>query len=153
MNRYSVRQRTQEIGIRLALGADSGRVRQMVVWQGMLLALVGVAIGLGAAFALTRLIATILFGVKPNAPALFVTVAAVLALVSLAAAWFPARRATRIDPVVALRYEKRRSCRQAHASGRNPAQSGGNPAHHRRPPASLLVYCFGLKEALEGNVG
>ena len=102
---YSVQQRTQEIGIRLALGAESGRVRKMVVWQGMLLALVGVAIGTGAAFGLTRLLTTFLFGVKPNDPAVFVTVAAVLTLVSLAAVWFPARRATRIDPVVALRYE------------------------------------------------
>ena len=102
---YSVQQRTQEIGIRLALGAGTGSVRQMVVAQGMKLALSGVAVGIGAALALTRLLSTFLFGVKDKDPAVFVTVAIVLSLVSLVAVWLPARRATRIDPVIALRYE------------------------------------------------
>jgi len=102
---YSVEQRTQEIGIRLALGARTGEVRKMVVFQGMRLALAGVAIGLGAAYGLTRLIATFLFGVKERDPMVFAVVAVALAAVSLIAVWLPARRATRIDPVVALRYE------------------------------------------------
>jgi putative ABC transport system permease protein len=102
---YSVQQRTQEIGIRLALGAGTGSVRKMVVLQGMRLALVGVAVGIGAALGLTRLLSTFLFGVKDKDPAVFTTVAVLLSLVSLLAIWLPARRATRIDPVIALRYE------------------------------------------------
>jgi putative ABC transport system permease protein len=102
---YSVEQRTQEIGIRLALGAESGDVRNMVVWQGMRLSLVGVAVGLGAAFGLTRLLVSFLFGVKPNDPLVFVAIPIVLAVVALLAVWLPARRATVIDPVYALRYE------------------------------------------------
>jgi ABC-type antimicrobial peptide transport system permease subunit len=102
---YSVQQRTQEIGIRLALGADLGRVRRMVVFQGMRLALVGIAIGIAAAFGLTQLIATFLFGVQPRDAASFATVLGLLTGVSLLAVWIPARRATRIDPVIALRYE------------------------------------------------
>ena len=102
---YSVQQRTAEIGIRLALGAGLGDMRRMVVLQGMRLALVGVAVGVVAAFGLTRLIATFLFGVKERDPLVFVTVAIALTIVSLLAVLLPARRATRIDPVVALRYE------------------------------------------------
>jgi predicted permease len=102
---YSVQQRTQEIGIRLALGAETGSVRNMVVFQGMRLALAGVAAGIGAAFGLTRLIATFLFGVSDKDPAVFSAVAILLTLVSLLAVWLPAQRATRIDPVIALRYE------------------------------------------------
>src|SRR5437588_2276070 len=100
---YSVQQRTQEIGIRLALGAESGHVRRMVVFQGMRLALIGVAMGIAAAFGLSRLIATLLFGVRERDPVVFTTVAAILSAVSLLAVWLPARRATRIDPVIALR--------------------------------------------------
>jgi predicted permease len=102
---YSVQQRTQEIGIRLALGAGTGSVRKMVVFQGMRLALAGVALGIGAALGLTRLMATFLFGVQAKDPAVFTAVAILLSLVSLLAVWLPARRATRIDPVIALRYE------------------------------------------------
>jgi putative ABC transport system permease protein len=102
---YSVQQRTQEIGIRLALGAATGSVRSMIVLQGMRLALAGVVIGLGAAFGLTKLLATLLFGVKAKDPAVFATAAVLLSLVSLIAVWLPARRATRIDPVIALRSE------------------------------------------------
>jgi predicted permease len=102
---YSVQQRTQEIGIRLALGAGAGNVRRMVVYQGMRLALVGVSAGIVGAWLLSHLLATFLFGVKEKDPVVFTTVAVVLSVVSLLAVWLPARRATRIDPVIALRYE------------------------------------------------
>lgn len=102
---YSVQQRTQEIGIRLALGADTGDVQKMVVFQGVRLALAGVVIGLGGAFVLTRLIASFLFGVQERDPAVFITVPLLLSLVALVAVWLPALRATRVSPVTALRYE------------------------------------------------
>ena len=102
---YSVQQRTQEIGIRLALGAGTDKVRRMVVLQGMRLAALGVMAGVAVALGLTRLLATFLFGVKEKDPAVFSFVAVLLTLVALLAVWIPARRATRIDPVVALRYE------------------------------------------------
>jgi putative ABC transport system permease protein len=102
---YSVQQRTQEIGIRLALGAGSSDVRRMVVLQGMQLAAIGVVIGVAAATGLTRLISTFLFGVKERDPVVFLTVAVALTVVSFLAVSLPARRATHIDPVVALRYE------------------------------------------------
>jgi putative ABC transport system permease protein len=102
---YSVQQRTQEIGIRMALGAGRGDVRNMVVGQGMRLALIGVAIGIGAAFGLTRFLATFLFGVHTWDPLVFVIVPFALSAVALIAVWLPARRATRIDPLTALRYE------------------------------------------------
>jgi ABC-type antimicrobial peptide transport system permease subunit len=102
---YSVRQRTQEIGIRMALGAGSSHVLKMVVGQGMCLALVGVAIGVASALGLSRLLATFLFGVKPRDLAVFIAVPAVLTLVSLIAVWLPARRAAHVDPSTALRSE------------------------------------------------
>jgi putative ABC transport system permease protein len=102
---YSVEQRTQEIGIRMALGAQSQDVRKMVVRQGMLLALIGVAIGVGAALGLTRLMASMLFGVKAWNPFIYITVAVLLSLIAFAATYIPARRAAQVDPMVALRYE------------------------------------------------
>jgi len=102
---YSVEQRTLEFGIRLALGADSRLLRNMVVRQAMILAAVGIAIGLGAAYGLTRLMASLLFDVKPTDPAVFISVAALLASVAFLASYLPARRALRVDPAVALRYE------------------------------------------------
>src|SRR4051794_10329918 len=102
---YSVEQRTQEIGIRLALGAGLAQVRNMVIVQGMSLALVGIAIGLAAALGLSRLIETLLFGVTARDPLVFVAVPAILTAVALIAVWLPAVRATRIDPIDALRYE------------------------------------------------
>jgi ABC-type antimicrobial peptide transport system permease subunit len=102
---YSVEQRTQEIGIRLALGADDSTVRQMILVQGMRLALAGVIIGLAVAFGLARVIATLLYGVTPHDPLVFVTVPAALTAVALAGVWLPARRAVKVDPVVALRAE------------------------------------------------
>ncbi len=102
---YSVEQRTQEMGIRLALGADRNTIRTLVVWQGMRLTLVGVVLGIGAAFGLTRLIASFLFGVKSWDPAVFVSVPVVLGTVALLAVWIPASRASRLDPMQALRVE------------------------------------------------
>jgi ABC-type antimicrobial peptide transport system permease subunit len=102
---YSVEQRTQEIGIRLALGANSGSVRNMVVFQGLRLALLGIGIGVASAFGLTKLIASLLYGVKARDPLVFVGVPLLLAVVALLAVWLPARRATRVSPVDALRSE------------------------------------------------
>jgi putative ABC transport system permease protein len=102
---YSVEQRTQEMGIRMALGADRSRIRTLVVWHGMRLALIGVILGIGAAFGLTRLIASFLFGVKSWDPLVFVTVPILLSLVALLAVWMPAMRASRLDPQQALRIE------------------------------------------------
>jgi putative ABC transport system permease protein len=102
---YSVEQRTQEIGIRLALGAQASQVRRMVVRQGMVLAMIGVVIGLTAAFGLARLITTFLFGVTARDPLVFAGVPALLAAVAFLAVWLPARRASQVDPLVALRYE------------------------------------------------
>ncbi len=102
---YSVQQRTQEMGIRMALGADRSRIRSLVVWHGMRLAIVGVVIGIAAAFGLTRFIASFLFGVKTWDPFVFVTVPVVLSLVALLAVWMPATRASRLDPQQALRIE------------------------------------------------
>jgi len=102
---YSVQQRTQELGIRLALGAESSAVRNMVVVQGMRLTLAGVAIGVAAALGLTRFIATFLFGVAPWDPMVFIAVPVFLSAVALCAVWLPARRASRINPIDALRHE------------------------------------------------
>jgi len=102
---YSVQQRTQEMGIRMALGADRSRIRNLVVWQGMQLALIGAVIGVGAAFALTHLIASFLFGVKPYDPVVFVTVPLILSAVALLAVWLPATRASKLDPMESLRVE------------------------------------------------
>ena len=102
---YSVQQRTQEIGIRLALGAEANDVRNMVIFEGMRLTLIGVVIGIGGSFGVARLIASFLFGVKPWDPVVFVGVPLVLCAIAMFAVWVPARRATRIDPIVALRYE------------------------------------------------
>jgi ABC-type antimicrobial peptide transport system permease subunit len=102
---YTVAQRTQEIGIRLALGADLSQVRNMVIAQGMSLAIAGVAIGTVSAFALSRLIETLLFGVTARDLAVFVVVPTVLTFVALIAVWLPALRATKIDPIDALRWE------------------------------------------------
>jgi putative ABC transport system permease protein len=102
---YTVSQRKREIGIRLALGAQSGDVVQMVLRQGVKMALAGVAIGIGAALGLTPLMRSLLFGVTAQDPRTFAGVAALLILIALLACYIPARRATQVDPLVALRYE------------------------------------------------
>jgi len=102
---YSIQQRTQEIGIRMALGAGAGAVRNMVVRQGMSVALAGVAIGVASAYGLTRVIASFLFGVTARDPLVFVGVPLLLSGVALVGVWLPARRAAKVDPVVALRVE------------------------------------------------
>jgi putative ABC transport system permease protein len=102
---YSVAQRTTEFGIRMAMGAQPRDVLRMVLGQGMLLGAIGVAVGAIGALALTRLISGLLFGVSSFDPLTFAIMAAVLSTVTLLACWAPARRATRVDPMVALRYE------------------------------------------------
>jgi putative ABC transport system permease protein len=102
---YSVQQRTQELGIRMALGAQASDLRGMVIGQGMAIALIGVAIGVGGAFWLTRFLASFLFGVKALDPLVFIATPVLLAIVALIAIWIPAKRATRIDPMAALRLE------------------------------------------------
>ncbi len=102
---YSVALRAQEIGIRLALGAGSGKVRNMVVFQGLRLAAAGVVIGLAAAFGLTRVMANLLFGVKALDPVVFSAIPVILLAVAFVSVWLPALRASRVDPIQALRYE------------------------------------------------
>jgi putative ABC transport system permease protein len=102
---YSVNQRTREIGLRMALGAQQSGVLFWIAGQGMLVALVGIGAGLAGAYALSRLLSTLLFGIQPRDPFTFTVVAALLSAVALVACLAPARRASRVDPIVALREE------------------------------------------------
>ena len=102
---YSVQQRTQELGIRMALGAQASSIRNMVIRQGMTLALIGVILGIGGAFWLTHFLASFLFGVKALDPTAFIVTPLLLSGVALIAIWIPARRATQVDPMTSLRFE------------------------------------------------
>lgn len=102
---YSVQQRTQELGVRMALGAQTSDLRNMVIGQGMMLACLGVLLGIGGAFWLSRFLASFLFGVKTWDPIAFIAAPLVLIAVALIAVWIPAKRATRVDPMTALRLE------------------------------------------------
>jgi len=102
---YSVAQRTREIGIRVALGAQSRDVLGLVLKEALRLTLFGVALGLAGAFAATRVLRSLLFEVKPTDPATFICLSLLLMFVALLASYIPARRATRVDPLVALRWE------------------------------------------------
>jgi putative ABC transport system permease protein len=102
---YLVTRRTQEIGVRMALGAVAGDVLRLVIGQGMWTTIVGMTIGIGGSFALTRTMQSLLFGVSTTDPLTLVGVVVLLAAVSFLSCWIPARRATQVDPLVALRYE------------------------------------------------
>jgi ABC-type antimicrobial peptide transport system permease subunit len=102
---YLVAQRTNEIGIRMALGANRKDVMNLILKHGIMLAIVGVTIGIVASFALTRLMSDLLFGVSPTDPATFIVIPIVLIFVAFISCFFPARSATKVDPIVALKYE------------------------------------------------
>jgi ABC-type antimicrobial peptide transport system permease subunit len=102
---YSVTQRTREIGIRLALGAERSKVAGLVIRDGLILCLIGLTLGLAGAFGATRLLRGLLYQVAPTDPGTYAAVAILLMVVSLLACWLPARRATRVDPLIALRSE------------------------------------------------
>jgi predicted permease len=102
---YSVTQRTHEIGIRMALGARASNVLSLILRNGLALVLTGIVIGVGSAFVLTRFLATLLFGIEPTDSVTFVVVSATFFLIAMVAALIPALRATRVDPLIALRYE------------------------------------------------
>jgi ABC-type antimicrobial peptide transport system permease subunit len=102
---YSVSRRTREIGIRIALGSQLGAVHRLILRQGMLLTVIAMALGLPAAFAVAGLFSSFLYGIAPHDIMTFTVVPLFLAVVALVACWIPARRATRVDPQSALRYE------------------------------------------------
>jgi putative ABC transport system permease protein len=102
---YNVSQRHREIGVRMALGAERGDILGLVVRQGLILAIVGVVIGVAGAYGVTRFLKAMLYGISPTDPATYVAICALLLVVAFVACCLPALRATRVDPMVALRYE------------------------------------------------
>jgi ABC-type antimicrobial peptide transport system permease subunit len=102
---YAVTQRTQEIGIRMALGAQPGQVRSLILKQGIVLSAAGLVFGLGGALAVMRLMSSLLFGVSTTDPVIFIAVAVALGIISLLACYLPARKATKVDPIIALRHD------------------------------------------------
>jgi putative ABC transport system permease protein len=102
---YSVSQQTREIGIRMSLGAQQGQVLRLVIGQGIKLAVAGLALGIVAALGLTRILSSLLFGVSAHDPVTFGGVSLVLVIAGILACYIPARRATKVDPIIALRYE------------------------------------------------
>jgi putative ABC transport system permease protein len=102
---YSVAQRTQEIGVRIALGATPGGILKMVLGQGLLTVAIGLIVGLAGSLLLTRTMRSMLFEISPNDPLTIVGIALLLLLIAMLASYIPARRATRVDPMIALRYE------------------------------------------------
>jgi putative ABC transport system permease protein len=102
---YSVAQQTSEIGVRVAMGAGKGQILKRVIFQAMRPAVLGIVVGLGGAFALSRFMSTLLFGVEASDPVTYASVAGLLVAAALVSAWLPALRATRVDPVIAFRTE------------------------------------------------
>jgi len=136
---FSVARRSKEFGLRVALGAQPGDVRSLVMKQGGVLVALGIVAGLAAAFALTRLMSSLLFGVAPTDPLTFASVTLILAAVALLACYIPARRATKVDPIQILRYEQ-------------PGSAARRSAAAWRPPAlckqllACLVYIPGFQD-------
>jgi putative ABC transport system permease protein len=102
---YSVTQRTQELGVRIALGAQRRDIFSLVLKQGIILALIGVGIGLAAAIGLSKVVASVLYGISATDPVTFISVAVIMIAVAVVACFFPARKATKVDPLTAMRYE------------------------------------------------